>query len=138
MSNKKLFRSTAVLTVLTTAFLTSIFHDKAEAINVDQNYRGKVCIYAPKAWVIQNGTVQIEVYWGEHTMRTYVNAQQFPGGTNWSIQPQDVGWSGTYNTNPNFGVELNAYGNNVTNINTNFPVVGFEQQSCHSDYNISL
>lgn len=157
MSNKKFFQS-VLLGALTTVSLASFFHDKAQAITVDQNYQGKVCIYVPKAWVMQQGNARLEVYWVPYTMTTYVDARQFPQGMGWNAgggseagvsvnggivsgsvnNNLNGGVSGTTTTNPNFGLELNAYGNNVTNIDTNFPVVGFEQQRCFSDYNIPV
>jgi hypothetical protein len=123
-----------------------LFTQSAEAIEVNRNHRGKVCIYVPKAYILNGGNPNLEVYWGAYTMRLPVSGSQFPdnttgvnGGLNIAVVLNGSS-SDRYSSgrNPNFGLELNAYGNNVTTINTNFPVAGFEQQGCKSDYNLTM
>lgn len=136
----------AILPVLLTSLATVLSTPSAESIEVRPEYRGKVCIYVPKSYVLSRNHVTLEVSWGAYTMRRSVSASQFPNRTT-NLGGQ-VGVNSTYGSGsssnnyssgkPDFGIELNAYGNNVRNIYTNFEVVGFEHQGCMSDYNLTM
>jgi hypothetical protein len=137
----------ALFPVLTTSSVAVLSIPSAEAIEVKPEYRGKVCIYVPKSYVLSRNHVTLEVYWGAHTMRRSVSASQFPNNTT-NLGGQ-VGVNSTYGSGassdqyssgryPDFGLELEAYGNNVRDIYTNFEVVGFEHQGCKSDYNLTM
>lgn len=155
MSINSITKSTAslsvLLSILMTSIMTALSTPPSEAITVRRNHRGKVCIYVPKSYVLRNNHVDLEVRWGAHTMRGYLSAAQLgENSTSWgwnagfSRGGGNGGADGSSNDrfpvgrNPNFGVELHAHGDNVPDIHTNFPVVGFEHQGCKSDYNLTI